>query len=123
MMQQDEQKASVQDEALDNILCGVQRLSAISSDINQELEKQDVLLASIDAKMDNVSDKQSFSLESITSSITNIFKKLIPSNENDSKAEDDDIDTGLNECSVDQMVYIIKYVVIKDEKSELYQWN
>ena len=45
------------DEKLDIIKQGVMQLNAIGSDINQELDKQAVMLDEVEQKMDAVTDK------------------------------------------------------------------
>jgi len=67
--QQQHRKSSETDEKLDVILQGVKRIHAITDDINQELNEQDVLIGSIDKKLDTVSvklNKQSNTMQKIT---------------------------------------------------------
>ena len=45
------------DEKLDIIKQGVQQLNAIGTDINEELEKQSVMLEEVEQKMDRVTEK------------------------------------------------------------------
>merc|ERR1719499_2871108 len=56
-IQESIQRDKVLDEKLDIIKQGVQQLNAIGQDINEELDKQAVMLDEVEQKMDKVNDK------------------------------------------------------------------
>merc|ERR1712130_86491 len=56
-IQESIERDQVLDEKLDIIKQGVMQLNAIGSDINQELDKQAVMLEEVEQKMDAVTDK------------------------------------------------------------------
>merc|ERR1712083_139841 len=59
------QKRIEQDEDLDEILNGVKRINVITGDINNELERQDVIIDEIGDKMDTANRKVSTNVKRV----------------------------------------------------------